>query len=536
MVISEQHTQVLIVGAGPSGLMMAAQLLRYGVQPIIIDSKQGPTDESKALGVQARSLEIYRQMGIVGKIIEDGKKAQGLAFSVDGVEIADLPMTDIGEGQTPFPFIELYQQSKNERLLLDYLTQNCCPVYWETTLTSLKQTEDYAEVQLQYGEQTIPLTCNWLIGADGAHSAVRKQLNIPFYGETYRHVFYLADIELNNRRINDHMVNLFMAKSGVAGFFPLPEPNRFRAIGNLPDELDSKADLQLEDVLPYINNITKTQLHVVKNHWFTVYRLHHRMAQQFREQRCFLIGDAAHIHSPVGAQGMNTGLQDAYNLAWKLAGVINNRLRPGILDSYAAERMPVAKSLLNTTDRLFTLVMANNWFARNFKRWVLPHLLKWTWGNKSIRDGFFRRISQTGINYRNSVISLHLSQQTRVKAGDRLPYLKVFDEKKQEETDLHEWCSKPGFTLIVLGTLRETDLFALAKWITQNYSGMLNFFYLPVSGKNWPIFEAFDMKKNHLKSLIIRPDMHIGFINDKVDMLLMDNYLRNVAGFAAYGL
>jgi 2-polyprenyl-6-methoxyphenol hydroxylase-like FAD-dependent oxidoreductase len=530
MTISEKHIGVLIVGAGPSGLMMAAQLLRYGVQPVIIDSKQGPTDESRALGVQARSLEIYRQMGIVEPAIRDGKKASGLSFNRDGEPVATFAITNIGEGQTPFPYVLLYQQSKNERLLLDYLTRACCPVYWETTLESLKQTATSVDIQLIAGNGKSNHTADWVIGADGAHSVVRKQLSIPFSGETYSHTFYLADVEFGNQDLDDDMISLFMEKNGIAAFFPMPEPRRFRVIGNLPDALDDKKDLLLEDILPGLNNICKKDFEVNKNYWFTIYRLHHRMAEKFREQRCFLIGDAAHIHSPVGAQGMNTGLQDAYNLAWKLAGVVNRQLKPGILDSYAAERMPVAKTLLSTTDKAFTLIMSRNPLTSLFKKWVLPNILKWAWGKQTIREAFFVRLSQIGIGYRDSPISLQISQSAKVKAGDRLPYFKIYDEKKQEETDLHAWCAKPGFTLLLFGKLAETDLFTLAKWITQNYPAVLNFFYLPPSPKNLAVFEAFEMKENQARSVIVRPDMHIGFMNDKVDMVLMDNYLRSVVG------
>ena len=531
MHINEKHIGVLIVGAGPSGLMMAAQLLRYGIHPVIIDSKRGPTTESKALGVQPRSLEIYRQMGIVDPVIRDGKKAQALTFNRDGKPIATFPVTNIGEGKTPFPFIELYQQSKNEKLLLDYLTQNVCPVYWETSLESLNQSQDYAEVQLKANGTTKTLTCDWVIGADGAHSAVRKQLNIPFSGETYRHNFYLADVELDNPELDDDAINLFMGSKGIAGFFPMPESHRFRVIGNLPDSLDDKEDLRLDDVLQGVSDICKIDLRVIQNYWFTIYRLHHRMAEKFAEQRCFLIGDAAHIHSPVGAQGMNTGLQDAYNLAWKLAGVVNGQMKPSILATYSAERMPVAKSLLSTTDKAFTLIMSGNPLIRLFKKWVLPNLLRWVWRKQTIREAFFTRISQIGISYRDSAISLHLSQSTKIKAGDRLPYLKIFDEKKQEETDLHAWCAKPGFTLIILAKLTESDLFTLAKWVTQNYPA-LNFYYLPPSAKNLKVFEAFEIMESQARALIVRPDMHIGLMNDKVDIVLMDNYLRNVVGLA----
>jgi 2-polyprenyl-6-methoxyphenol hydroxylase-like FAD-dependent oxidoreductase len=530
VLIAAQHTKVLIIGAGPSGLMMAAQLLRHGMQPIIIDSKQGPTDQSKALAVQARSLEIYRQMGLIEKILANGKQAGGVAFNEDGKVLAELSLENTGKGETRFPFVLLYQQSKNERLLLDFLTANCCPVYWDTSLVSIKQTLGRVEVQLQSGTENISLTADWLVGADGTHSVVRKQLQIAFNGDTYAHEFYLADVELANAALTGNQVQLYLSKAGFAGYFPMPEDNCYRIIGNLPEGVETKEDLQIEEILPHLNSVTQIDNKTVHVKWFTTYRLHHRMADSFRLQRCFLIGDAAHIHSPVGGQGMNTGLQDAYNLGWKMAGVVNGQLSESILDTYAAERMPVAKELLNTTDRVFKIVMSTSWLTMLFKKWVMPRLLKFVWSKEGLRDIFFRRVSQIFINYRHSAISLHLSNAKTVKAGDRLPYLKVFDEKKQEETDLHEWCTKPGFNLIVLGKLQEIDLFTLAKWITQNYGVNLNFFYLPPSAKNEEIFKTFEVADGRKKALIIRPDMHIGLINDVVDIEMMDNYLNNVVG------
>ena len=529
MVIPDKHIKVLIVGAGPSGLMMAAQLLRHGVQPIIIDDKQGPTSHSNALVVQARSLEIYRQMGIVDGVLSNGNPVKGASFNIDQKERATFELTGIAHDQTAFPYLFLYQQFKNERTLLEYLTLNCCPVYWNTSLLSVKQIDQKVEVQLKNGEQFSFVTCDWVVGADGAHSAVRKRLQIPFNGDTYRHEFFLADVELSNKDLSADYVQLFLTKNGFAGFFPMPEENCYRIIGNLPDA-SQKQDWKIEDILPLLNKTTGKAINLVNNNWFTVYRLHHRMAENFRQQRCFLIGDAAHIHSPVGGQGMNTGLQDAYNLGWKLAGVVNEQIADSILNSYADERMPVAKTLLATTDRIFTLVMSRSWLIGLFKKWVVPKLLRLIWSKENSRRLFFKQISQTGLSYRNSKINLHLSEAVNVKAGDRLPYLKVFDEKKQQTTDLHEWCSKPGFTLIVLGKLTELDLFSLAKWITQQYPAFLNFFYLPPSEKNQHVFDAFEIGENQSKSLIIRPDMYIGFINDKVDMVLMDNYLRNVVG------
>jgi 2-polyprenyl-6-methoxyphenol hydroxylase-like FAD-dependent oxidoreductase len=530
MLITEQHTKVLIVGAGPSGLMMAAQLLRYGIQPLIIDNKQGPTNQSNALAVQARSLEIYRQMGIIDQVLPNGKPAKGIIVMQGGKQRARLSLSNVGEGKTPFPYVFLYQQSKNERVLLDYLTLNCCPVYWNTTLTSLQQKTNGADATLKNEEGEYKIVCDWVVGADGAHSTVRKQLQIPFNGDTYPHHFYLADVTLDAPFLEGDYIQLYPGRNGFAGFFPLPEKDRYRIIGGLPVEFGEKENVQLEQVLPFISDVTGAKITVVEDHWFTTYKLHHRMADRFRAERCFLVGDAAHIHSPVGGQGMNTGLQDAYNLAWKLAGVISGHMEQRILDSFAEERIPVAKRLLNSTDKGFNVGISTNWFTRLFRDQVLFRAVNIAWKSKKIKSFFFKTVSQTGISYRDSSLSLHLTQATQIKAGDRLPYLKVHDEKKNIETDLHEWCSKPGFTLLILGKFDEMYLFTIARWITNKYSGMLNFFYLPPSGKNVDVFDAFETDPHKQKAIIVRPDMHIGYMNDLVDIPMLENYLKNVAG------
>lgn len=527
MTISEQHTTVLIVGAGPSGLMMAAQLLRYGIQPIIIDSKQGPTNHSKALAVQARSLEIYRQMGIIEKVLAGGKPGKGFAFYQDGEEGAQL-LYDITGVDTLYPYILMYPQNSNERALLEYLTLNCCPVYWNTTLTGLQQTANKATAVIETDGRPQTLTADWIIGADGAHSPVRKLLNIPFNGDTYKSLFYLIDGKPADRYDID-LIRVYLSNKGLAGFFPMPEEGYYRIIGNLPaDFKGNDEELKLEDVLPSLNNITGREIIIEDCRWLITYKLHHRMADSFRQGRSFLIGDAAHIHSPVGGQGMNTGLQDAYNLAWKLASVINNKAAESLLDSYAAERMPVAKQLLKTTDRAFAFAMSSSLLARIFKKYILSRLARLMWRKDNIRKYFFEVVSQTGISYRESKLSLHLSPAKNIKAGDRLPSLKVYDEKKQEETDLHQWCFKPGFTLIIMGKVIEEELFKIAKWLTQNHSGYIHFYYLPPSAKNQGVFDAFEVGKNQHLSILVRPDMYIGYLNNAIDLDRMDRYIQGI--------
>ncbi len=529
MRITDTHAEVVIIGAGPSGLMMAAQLLRNGIQPLIIDSKQGPTTHSKALAVQARSVEIYRQMGLAQKMLPDSTFAKGVKFYQDGELTAQLNLGDAGFGQTPYPYVYLYEQNKTERLLLDELTRLCCPVYWNTTLTGLQMAASGNTLQLQTGEESYTLTCNWLVGADGAHSTVRHALQIPFEGDTYAHEFFLADISLNNKELTHEEMQLYLSSEGFAAFFPEPQDSAFRIVGSIPPDI-SKENLQLDDVRDNLKALTGFELQDTECRWFTTYRLHHRMAQRFSANRCFLIGDAAHIHSPVGGQGMNTGLQDAYNLAWKLAGVITGQFKPEIVNTFATERQAVANDLLRSTDRVFSLITSKKITARLFKKWVLPRILNLAWKNAAVRRAFFARISQTHINYRNSRLSLHLSHAHTIKAGDRLPYLKIFDEKKKQETDLQAWCSKPGFTLITFGLLSEQEIFSLAKWITYAWGRRLNFFHLPPSASNQPVFDKLEVKEVQLKTLIIRPDMHIGLTADGVDREIIGNYLTNIAG------
>jgi 2-polyprenyl-6-methoxyphenol hydroxylase-like FAD-dependent oxidoreductase len=510
--------------------MMAAQLLRYGIQPVIIDNKQGPTTQSKALAVQARSLEIYRQMGVVDKVLRDGRPSNGLLFNMDGKLKAELSLRNLSNGQTLYPYVFVYEQSKNEQLLLEFLTYNCCPVYWNTTLMSLQQSTDCVTAQLSDENGEYALKCDWVIGADGAHSTIRKQMQSPFKGDTYPQYFFLADAVINSDFLVEDHIQIFLGQTGLSGFFPMTEQNNYRVIGNVPSMFEQNEELQVEDILPSLEERTHAPVDISHINWFTGYKLHHRMAEKFREGRCFLIGDAAHIHSPAGGQGMNTGLQDAYNLAWKLAGVINGQIQPGVLDSYSEERMPVARKLLRTTDRAFKMALSTKPPVLFFKRHILFRVLKAAWKYKKISGGFFKQVSQIGISYRESNINLHLSKSTLVKAGDRIPYLKVYDEKKETETDLHEWCSKPGFTLIIFGRLDDMYLFTLAKWITNKYNGLLNFFYLPPSGKNVDVFDAFEVDPHKQLAIIVRPDMHIGYMNDVADIGMMDNYLQNVAG------
>lgn len=523
------HSSVVIVGAGPSGLMMAAQLLRFGIHPVIIDSKTALSTESRALAVQARSLEILRQMNLDTIALQEGNAAKGMILHRDTEEIASIDLSTLGEGKSQFPFVLILEQSKTERILSDYLTSQTCPIYWNTQLLDVHQTDRSVNVKVNRNNSEEILSCDWLIGADGASSRVRKSLNIPFMGGTYQHKFFLADVEIRGGASFD-AIRVFLKENGFTGIFPMKDSN-YRFIGVLPASLGQKENLSFDDLRPYLTYNLGFPMTEECCKWFSVYQLHHRMADRFSSQRCFLIGDAAHVHSPLGGQGMNTGLQDAYNLAWKLAGVLQKKYPERILDTYSKERMSIAKNLLKTTDRLFTIAIGKNWLVQKLRNLVLPLVLNRLRRLDVVNKKLFGLISQTGISYRESPLSLHHSQTKNIKAGDRLPFIKFYDEKLKQETDLHSWCKHLGFTLIVVGYLSQKDILTLAKWIKLSYPLDLNFFYLPYSGRNKHLFDCFEIGESGKKAIMVRPDMHIGYINDVVDVELIGGYLRESVGW-----
>lgn len=523
------HSSVLISGAGPSGLMMAAQLLRYGLQPVIIDSKTELTRESRALAVQARSMEIFRQLGIDHAALSEGNVVKGLSFYQDAEAVMRLDLASSGSGISPFPYVLILEQSKTEKLLLDYLTSKACPVYWNTELLDVNLSDKQAVIRVKRDDTETTVSCDWLIAADGASGRIRKKLGISFSGGTYLSRFYLADLNIRQGP-GPEDVRILLKDEGFVAIFPISSDN-YRFIGMLPGTLKNRESISFEDIKPYITYTLGFPLQEERCRWFSTYQLHHRMASRFRNRSCFLIGDAAHIHSPIGGQGMNTGLQDAYNLAWKLSGVIKREYSERILDTYASERMPVAQTLIRTTDRLFTIAVSQNWLLKKLRNWFVIRALRSLWKKKDFPLKIFSRVSQTRIRYRSSSLSVHHSRSTGVKAGDRLPFIPLYDERLKEETDLHSWCSKPGFTLLVIGALSQRNLYLLAKWIKSTYPSQLNFYYLPPSPRNQLVFDRFEVKEEGKKALIIRPDMYIGYMNDIVDIDLIDLYFKETIGW-----
>ena len=421
------QTDVLIVGAGPTGLMLANQLARRGVRVLIIDRQAGPSRETRALGVQARTLEIYSALGIVERALELGTPGRGANLWANGRRMARVPLGDAGQGVTPYPFIHILGQDDNERIMGERLRDWGVAVQWSTELTGLEQHADDVVATLKNTDGTMQeVTTAYVAGCDGARSTVRELCGITFPGAPYEHVFFVADVEATGSMVAGE-VNIYLWRAGFHLFFPMRGQDHWRIVGIVPKQLRDRDDVAFEAVIPSVRGELGSALAFKSCTWFSTYRIHHRSAARFRDRRCFLLGDAAHIHSPVGAQGMNTGLQDAYNLAWKLALVVQGKAGPGLLNSYEEERVPVAQRLLATTDRAFRLVVSDSWLAGLLRTQVLARFAAFALGLKRIQSVAFRTVSQTGIHYRYSALSRSVQglPEGAPQSGDRFPWLRL---------------------------------------------------------------------------------------------------------------
>jgi 2-polyprenyl-6-methoxyphenol hydroxylase-like FAD-dependent oxidoreductase len=503
-------TDVLVVGAGPTGLMLANQLVRRGIRVLIIDRHAGPSLETRALGVQARTLEIYSHLGIVDRALELGKRGTGGNIWANGQRRARVALSDAGEKVTPYPFLLVLGQDDNERIMGDRLRELGSDVQWNSELVSLTQQPDSVTAVLKRADGSHQdVQAAWVAGCDGARSTVRESCGIPFAGAPYEHVFFVADTEMTGSMVLDE-VNVYLFKNGFHLLFPMRGKDHWRIAGILPKALRDKPDLKFDAVVPSLHSEAGEGLSIKSCSWFSTYRIHHRSAVRFHDRRCFLLGDAAHIHSPVGAQGMNTGLQDAYNLAWKLALVVRNQARPELLDSYEQERIPVARALLNGTDRAFRLVVSESWLAGMLRTKVLARVAAFAVNRKAVQKMAFRTVSQTGIRYPNSFLSKSSSQlpDTAPQPGDRFPWLRLRFAAGGPVEDLFQKLDDTHFHLVVIGQPASLDG-------TSGFGDLLRVHTVPADAANDEELARTQIPRPSF--YLVRPDGYIGFCGARLE-------------------
>jgi len=446
-------TDVLIVGAGPTGLMLANQLGRRGVRTTIIDRHSGPAQQSRAMAVHARTLEVYSKLGIAERAVELGRPGYGANMWAGGRLQARIPLNEMGKDLSPFPYVLMLGQDDNEHIMGEHLAQYGLAVQWNTELTALEQQADCVTATIKDPDgSTRTITAKYVAGCDGSRSAVRELNGIAFPGAPYEHAFFVADTEAVGPMVPDEL-NVFLWSSGFHLYFPMKGTNGWRVIGILPKHLFGKDDVTFDDLIPTLLDVGAAGLSFKKCHWFSTYRIHHRCTERFRDRRCFVLGDAAHVHSPMGGQGMNTGLQDAYNLAWKLALVLANRADDTLLDTYETERRAFAHKLLATTDRAFRVVVSENWFAGMLRTQIVPRVLAIAMKRAQVKRAAFLTLSQIGIQYRESTLSQTLGNvpQRAPHAGDRFPWLRLKFQPQGPREDLFQKLDDTRFNLLLIG-------------------------------------------------------------------------------------
>jgi 2-polyprenyl-6-methoxyphenol hydroxylase-like FAD-dependent oxidoreductase len=419
---SRTDVPVLIVGAGPTGLVLALWLTKFGVPVRIIDKTAEPGTTSRALAVSARTLEFYRQLGVADPLVEGGVKAPGANFWVQGTQVARLPLDRIGEGLTPFPFALIFPQDAHERVLIERLEALGVTVERRTELVRFAPRGDGVRATLRRADGAEEICeASYLAGCDGAHSTVREALAIGFPGGTYAAIFFVADVEGSGPATNGE-IHVDLGRSDFLAVFPLKGTGRVRLVGTVLERpAGAHGDWTFDDVRDRVLGHLKFTIGQVN--WFSTYHVHHRVAAKFREGRAFLLGDAAHVHSPVGGQGMNTGIGDAVNLAWKLAAVLNGGAADSLLDTYEPERIGFARRLVATTDRAFTMVTAQGPIAWRVRTRLVPLVVPFLFRLAAVRRFLFRTVSQIGVNYRDSPLSEGAAGS--VRGGDRLPWVET---------------------------------------------------------------------------------------------------------------
>lgn len=448
---NEEAKPVLIVGAGPTGLVMASELTRRGVSCRIIDKAPEPSVWSRAIGIQARTLELFQNMGVVDQFTAIGWKSHAANIYSGGHRLAHLAFDDL---ESPYPYILFLPQNETERLLAAHLENQGVVIERSVELTSLTHTDAHVEAKLKTaagGEEV--MEASWIVGCDGAHSTVRRLLGLPFTGNSPQSRFLLADAGLR-WDLPDDEFHLYFTDTGLLGIFPLGK-GRYRIIADNPgaEQTEAHPAPTLDECQGLVTGRGPLNAEVTDVGWTSYFRISFRMVTEFRRGRVFVAGDAGCIHSPAGAQGMNTGIQDAFNLAWKLALVSRGAATESLLDSYQTERYPVEKGVLKVSEMLTHTAQMSHPVAKGIRDTIAPLLT----GLDIIQQQFRRTISELAVNYHHSPLTEDHGGGGKVAAGDRAPDVFVESAADRTRVSLYDVCRTEKFVLLLVAGLKSDE-------------------------------------------------------------------------------
>lgn len=553
---------VLIVGAEPTGLMTAFLLQRRGVSFRIIDQALAPSRESRAV-MSARSLELFASLGLSEALLAKGIITQQIDFHIAGRRAGGLNYDLCAIDDTPFPFILMIPQSETEQTLLDALASGGGQVECGVELVGLVSDAEGVDVEIRQGGETSRLRAAYVVGADGGHSTVRHLLDLSFDGAPYAQNFLLGDVRVKWENGYDHF-RIFMHAERIGLFLPLAGSGLSRVMttdigadngaassaaagsdqrgGTRKAGEDAAAPLELDELQRAFSSVAQVPVTLDDAQWLTKFRTHHRCVDRYRVGRTFLAGDAAHIHSPAGGQGMNTGLQDAANLAWKLAAVLRHGAPESLLATYESERLPVARATIAFTDKLFSLAAGQNGWRARLRDVLAPAVVGPASHLAVVQEKAFRRFGQLDIRYgENPFLAPSGPANAPARTGMRAPNAQL-----SRHQDLFDWLT--GFTFQVLFLSRKRLSPPQAAALLETLDGLTGEFVnatlvarrtvgahpgvVTVTRKD--VFDHYGLVNDAAQALLlIRPDGVIAWRGDNDDFSPLVAFLRRFWSVAA---
>lgn len=512
---------VLIVGAGPTGLIMAAVLHRYGVAFRLIDKKPQPTQTSNALALHAATLRLLDDLGLADTFLRRGYPLERARLHMANGVFAEIELSQL---ESRYAFVLSLAQSETEAILAEYLQAQGVTIERGTALTHLEELEQHARVTLTREQHTETLDACYVVAADGSHSTVRHLANIPFAGNEFPTQFILADVHLTNP-MPKYMLNVFYADSGILAAFPFNEHD-VRLIADVPADsrVENEPAAILAAIQQYAAQRSQQQLHIDQYQWVSSFWIHNRCLPALRHGNLFFCGDAAHIHSPVGGQGMNAGMQDAYNLGWKLGMVLQQQAHPSLLDSYQQERLPVAQRIVRQTALMTRWLLARHAWTRRLRNLLLRALLK----SKLATRKMVRHLSMLDTHYQpsNAICTMTCLSNRSPQPGEMVPEIPL--------TGKNFWLlvfSGPDLKLSQLDQIKNILL-----EMNHLYSASLNTCVITPTPLDVPATQIHDAdlslhQRFHVSApglCLVRPDKYIAFCSADLNALALKQCLAKV--------
>jgi 2-polyprenyl-6-methoxyphenol hydroxylase-like FAD-dependent oxidoreductase len=516
------NPDVIVVGAGPVGLVAGCELARRGIRVRVIEKLAQPTDQSRAVAVHARSLDMFDRMGIVDEILSTGIKAIAMQLYAGHSRLFRVPLGDV---DSAFPFTLNTAQTETERVLNERLQSLGVTVERGVELVALRQdAQDGAAVELTLQHEngtTEQTSASWVIGADGAHSTVRRLVGTKLAGSFEGERFLLGDVDAEHSLDLDSM-HTFFSPDGPVIVLPLLD-GRMRFLAEVHDAPGTPMNTHpTQEELQAVIDRRIGGIRLVRSHWLTSFEIHHARVPAYRWGRVFLAGDAAHIHSPAGGQGMNTGMQDVFNLAWKLAAVLRGDAGDTLLDSYEAERLPVAQSVISFTN-LLTKVGTLSGMPRRIRN-VAIRMVSHV---PAARRAMAERAEEVNITYRNSPIAVgRPPRNAKVVAGDHVPH--VLDEAVQKQLGAVCGAQNTGHTVVTVAAGQVAPAAGEGQrqvLVTADDTAVAGYHDI-IADPNGVVAQRFGLKNGG--RVVIRPDGYIGAVASLDDATTVADYFAKI--------